>query len=468
MQSSLSATGPPLRIRPHMPRRATAILVATVVLALATHLAAGFGSLRAGASDGQAWAVLGLPGTPAIDAALQSRQRIDGAIAVWTGNLERDSGDFIAAIHLAELYLTRASTTGQAADFDRALDAAGRALAIDASFVPARLLHAQVLFAIHDFSGAQAAAEALLADQPGLPQALATLGDSRLERGDYAGASEAYARLIAAVDGPPVIARQARLAALTGSLATARELAADASLQATSDLEMDPISRAWYHVLAGALAFQAGDVTAAQSSYHAALAEWPTSAPALAGSARALTALGDSEGAIQLYEQAAALYPQPETLAALGDLYALTSRADEAATRYEQVRALAAIDAEAGVFNRGVILFLANHAERPADAVALAAADLETRKDVYGWDAYAWALYAAGQYEQADAAIASARLSGTEDAILDYHAGMIAAALGRDAAAQRLLEAALARNPAFDPLQAQSARATLESLAAGQ
>jgi tetratricopeptide (TPR) repeat protein len=485
MLRSLSATRFPVWARPRLtwlprlprlPRRATAIVSVALVLALASHLAAEFGRQGAGVADGpadgQTSAVIGLPGQPAVDAALESRQRIDGAIAVWTGNLERDSADFIAAIHLSEIYLTRASTTGQTADYDRALDAVGRALAIDASLVPARLLNAQVLFAIHDFAGAQATAEALLVDQPGLPQAVATLGDARLEQGDYAGAAEAYDRLSVAVGGAPVVARQARLASLTGSLATARELAAEAARLATADADTDPgtdpVSRAWYHVLGGALAFQAGDVSAAQSLYQAALVEWPTSAPARVGAARALAALGDSEGAIQLYEQAAALYPQPETLAALGDLYALTGRADEAATRHEQVRALAAIDDEAGLFNRGVILFLANHAERPAEAVALAAADLETRKDVYGWDAYAWALYANGQYEEADAAIIHARAQGTEDAVLDYHAGMIAAALGRDADAQRLLEAALARNPTFDQLQAPAARATLDSLATGQ
>ena len=453
---------------PRLPRRATAIVSVALVLALASHLGAGLGRQGTGPADGQTSAVLGLPGQPAVDAALESRQRIDGAIAVWTGNLERDSADFIAAINLAELYLTRAWTTGQTADYDRALDASQRALAIDASLVPARLLNAQVLFAIHDFAGAQAAAEALLVDQPGLPQAVATLGDARLEQGDYAGSSEAYDRLSVAVGGAPVVARQARLASLTSSLATARELAAEASRLATADPETDPVSRAWYHVLGGALAFQAGDVAAAQASYQQALVEWPTSAPALAGAARALAALGDSQGAIQLYEQAVALYPQPETLAALGDLYVLTGGVDEAATRYEQVLALAAIDAEAGLFNRGIILFLANHAERPAEAVALAAADLETRKDVYGWDAHAWALYAAGQYEEADASITNARAQGTEDAVLDYHAGMIAVALGRNADAQRLIEAALARNPTFDPLQAQTARATLESLAGGQ
>ena len=60
----------------------------------------------------------------------------------------------------------------------------------------------------------------------------------------------------------------------------------------------------------------------------------------------------------------------------------------------------------------------------------------------------------------------SARAIGTVDPLLDYHQGMIEAALGRTAEARRLLRAALDRNPAFDALQAARARATLASLPA--
>ena len=53
---------------------------------------------------------------------------------------------------------------------------------------------------------------------------------------------------------------------------------------------------------------------------------------------------------------------------------------------------------------------------------------------------------------------------GTHDALLQYHAGMIANALGDTARARQLLQAALNLNPGFDPLQAARARATLDTL----
>jgi Flp pilus assembly protein TadD len=55
---------------------------------------------------------------------------------------------------------------------------------------------------------------------------------------------------------------------------------------------------------------------------------------------------------------------------------------------------------------------------------------------------------------------------GTDDPMLHYHAGVIAAALGRDRIAARHLGRALALNPRFDVRQAPRARATLAALGA--
>jgi hypothetical protein len=53
---------------------------------------------------------------------------------------------------------------------------------------------------------------------------------------------------------------------------------------------------------------------------------------------------------------------------------------------------------------------------------------------------------------------------GTRDALLSYHAGVVAAANGETVRARELLTEALAINPGFDPLQASRARAALEAL----
>ena len=448
-----------------VPLRPIALVAAALVIAAASYLAVTLMPRLADSPTAPAPAAVALPdsGLSIVDPAAPLA-RIDEVISVWTANLERDGADFIAATHLAELYLSRARLTGLATDYQRSLQAAEQGLRAHPGLLAASALRAQILFASHDFAGAEAAAEALLAEHPELPQALATLGDARLERGDYAGAATAYRRLESDVASPAVTARLARLAAVTGSLDEARALATDALVAAAADTSLEATDRSWYHVLAGALAFQAGDLSGAERAYGAALAAWPGSAQASAGMGRTLAARGRLEDAITHYERATAAAPQPETLVALGDLLVLAGRPKEAATRYAQVRGIAAIEAEAGLHNRALVLFFANHGESVHRAVRLAAAELEVRRDVYGWDAYAWALYAAGRFDEADAAMHRALASGTQDALLDYHAGMIAAANGQPATAVRHLRAALERNASFDALQAERARATLVSL----
>jgi tetratricopeptide (TPR) repeat protein len=392
-------------------------------------------------------------------------ERIGVAIGTWSANLERDPADFIAAVNLADLYLARAHVTAAPDDYDRALRAVETALETDASLVGARELRARIMFASHDFIGAEMAASDVLADHPGLPQALATLGDARLELGDYDGAADAY-RPIADPPSAPVLARQARLAAITGSLDRARALAADAVTLAEADPDASDVQRSFYQLLQGALAFQAGDLPAALAAYRETVDASPESPQALAGLGRAQAATGDLAGAIGSYERAANIRPEPSILAVLGDLLSVAGRTEDAEARFEQVRGIAAIGAEEGLFNRSIVLFLADHGESVDEVVALAEAELEVRTDVYGFDAYAWALYAAGRFDEADAAMAQARAHETEDALLDYHAGMIAAALGKTEYATDLLRAALKRNPAFDVSGAERARSTLADLEA--
>ncbi len=153
--------------------------------------------------------------------------------------------------------------------------------------------------------------------------------------------------------------------------------------------------------------------------------------------------------------------PRPETLAALGDLLELTGDTTEA----EEQRAMAL--AVGGLApDRQLAKYLADHGVDPDRAVGLARRDLQSRHDAYAHDTLAWALLANGMPQEADAAMRIARSHGTEDALLDYHAGMIAAALGRDEEARDLLRSALERNPGFDPLQSVRAAEALAELEA--
>jgi predicted Zn-dependent protease len=421
------------------------------------------GSGGGGQSAAKASMALGGAATPATQS---TTGRIDRAIGVWTGNLRRDGADFVAATNLADLYLSRARLTGNVDDYGRASQAVDLALAAYPANLAARVLRAQVRYATHDFTGALADARALLRGQPDLAQAVATAGDAQLETGAYPAAAASYARLGTLASGAPLLARQARLASLTGRLHRARMVAARANAAANADTTLTGTDRSWYLVLSGALAFQAGDLAGAQSAYRAAVDAWPGSYLALAGLARATAAAGDLTNAIGLYERAVAIAPQPEFVSALGDLYWLTGKPADADTQYATVSAVQQIaSAQRQLFNRQLVLSDANHGVRLTEALTMARAELFVRKDVYGWDAYAWVLYANGRFAEAQAAIIHAQAQHTEDALLDYHTGMIAAAVGDASRARQLLTAALARNPGVDPVQAERARDMLADLA---
>lgn len=390
---------------------------------------------------------------------------IDHSLMAWTANLARNGTDFLSATYIATLYEARGRLTGDIGDYSRAQTATKQALAVVPDYLTAQVLQARLLQTLHDFPGALAAAQEILQKDPTVLQALATAGDARLELGDVDGAAGAFQALETAASGPAVTARLSRLAFVKGDTASAVLLADRAWAEAAASSQTGP-SLGWYAYLAGMTAISTGSPGAAATWFQQALAVWPDSFLAIAGKARAEAALGRTDDAIVTYQQAIAIAPQPDALTALGDLYALRGDAKLAAGQYATVEAighLAAINQQ--VYNRQLVLFSVNHERDLADALRLAQQELAVREDVYGYDAYAWALLANGRAEDADAAMSRALAFGTRDALLLYHAGEIARALGDTSKARELLGQALAIHGALDPLATSRAAASLASMA---
>ena len=112
--------------------------------------------------------------------------------------------------------------------------------------------------------------------------------------------------------------------------------------------------------------------------------------------------IGHYAQAIELYEHAVAIIPQPEFLAGLGDLYSLTDRPGEAEQQYATVEFIGKLaEINQVVYNRQLALFSANHQRNVSEALTLASTELADRKDVYGYDAAAWALYKNGRDTEA-------------------------------------------------------------------
>jgi tetratricopeptide (TPR) repeat protein len=170
--------------------------------------------------------------------------------------------------------------------------------------------------------------------------------------------------------------------------------------------------------------------------------------------------------AITLYERLVAFLPQPELVARLGDWYTLNGDPVAAQKQFETVTFIGTLEEANGIlYNRQLALFYANHDIQLDVALALAEAELASRQDVYAYDTLAWALYKNGRLAEAALAMETALSHGTQDAQLQYHAGMIYAAQGKTNEATDALQTALTLNPHFDLFQAQIAQETLEQLA---
>lgn len=400
------------------------------------------------------------PGRPHLD----ELERLIHAFDAQTDETPNATG----LAFLGRLELERARLTGDVGSFTRAERALDDAHGLAPSDAEVGTLLATVRFTTHDFTGALDLAHAVYS-AGGDPGALAVRADARLELGRYAAAAADYRTLMSLLPGSAgVQARAARLAFLQGRPADADRLAAAAESAARGEGAFGA-TLAWYGSLRGRLALDAGRYDDAARHYLRAVRLAPDYHVAIAGLAAVRSAQDRYDEAIQLYERAVRLVPEPQYLASLGDLYALTGRDDLAEARYGTVEVIATLArANRQLYDRQLGSFYADHALRPNEALAIAQQSLETRRDVYGYDALAWALYRLGRLDEARAASTRALALGTPDVRLWYHAGMISVGLGDDDLAAEQLTRALHLSPSFDPVQAAVARDALAELEAGR
>ena len=410
------------------------------------------------------------PPPPSLPAAMTlptDAEATEKAIRFLEDRVSRDRDDFIAYNKLAGFYLQRQRETGALNYIDLALRAAKASLvAMPAAMNKGGLATlAQAEFAAHEFVEARDHAKQLSEIEKGKSYPYQILGDALIELGEYDKAGAVYAQMERLGSGIGTETRLARQALLRGQTDDAtRRL----SLALGLAVAQEPPARetvAWLRWQLGEVAFQAGDYARAEKHYREALVTFPDYYRALAGVGRARAAQDDLPGAIENYERAIQLIPDPTFVAALGDLYKLAGRDNDAEKQYALVEQIGKLSvANGALYNRQLALFYADHDVKADDAYTNAAKEYAVRRDVYGADAVAWAALKTGKISEAQAAIKEALKLGTREAKFYYHAGMIALAAGERAAARDLLNRALTLSPRFDPLQSANARKALETL----
>jgi tetratricopeptide (TPR) repeat protein len=380
-----------------------------------------------------------------------SLTQIDHSIDAWSRNLATNPSDYLAATNLAVLYQGRGRIGYDLGDYQRSLAAARRALSIAPEHIPARLAEASTLVSLHDFTAARSAAEAILADDPAQPAALAVRFDALLELGRVDDARRELAAL-RSVGGPAVLVREARLASVTGESDRALELAISARQAAVDDDVQDV---GLYHYAVGEYARLAGDTATARTAFDAALASRSDDLGALIGRARIDAFDGSTPDAVDRLRRATTIAPRPEALALLGDLLHGTPGGDrEAARAFDTIRFIDRLgDAQAATVDRQLLWFELDHGSPDDHLLDRIRVSVEARPDAAGHDLLAWSLYRSGRYREAAVSIVAARALGADDARLGFHDGAIRLALGDRERGRDLLRAADELGPALDPLE---------------
>lgn len=433
------------------------LLILVLVLALSSSACGGSSS----SSD------TSVPVVPAATPIATDASSSESAIRFLEDRVKKDKDDFIAYNKLAGYYLQRVRETGDLNYLELATRAAKSSLEIlpPEQNISGLAALAQAEFTSHEFTASRDHAQQLVSLDPKKSYPFQLLSDSLIELGEYGKAGNLLLELEKRESGANVEIRLGKLSLLRGDIEGAKRRFSNAVIYAQNQLTPSPESVAWTRWQLGEVYFSTGDYETAEKHYRDSLITFPDYFRALASLGRVRAALGDGNGAIETYERATRILPDPVFIAALGDLYQLAGREKEAQAQYALVEQIGKLSNASGIlYNRQIALFYADHDMKAEEAYAQARLEYEKRRDIYGADALAWTALKAGKISEAQQAIKEALKLGTRDARLFYHAGMIANAAGDFSKAREDLKRALALNPQFDALQALQAKRTLESL----
>lgn len=436
-----------------MIRRVKIAFVVLVVAAGGWLGARKLGAFEASAPGARAGAPTAV--SDAVDRATQIR--------VWNVALAQDPVSALALGHLAALYLQRARETGDDRDYNQAEEYARRSLKLRINRNgPSFVTLAAALVAQHRFQEAEQVAKDLVAFDPDIPQYRAQLGEIQMELGHYDGAQQSFDSLYSMRTHLSIAPRLARWAEITGNSAYARKLLAAALTDAKTRRDLPTEQVAWFHLRLGDIDMRNGRMRGARSLFEDGLAIQPNDYQLLDAMSHLEAVESNPKKAIEYGERGIAIELDPATLGTIGDAYAALGDRAKAEEYYKTMEV--AVAGQPGAYHRAWSLFLLDHDRRVPEVLANIQKEIETRKDVYGYDLLAWALHKEHRDLEARDAMTQARRLRTRDAMLFYHTGMIERALGETKRARYFLNEALDVNPGFHPTQPHEARAVLDSI----
>ncbi|MDQ6656085.1 MAG: tetratricopeptide repeat protein [Verrucomicrobiota bacterium] len=285
----------------------------------------------------------------------------------------------------------------------------------------------------HHFAAARDAALRLAKIETNKSRSYALLGDALLESGDVAEAATAFDQM--QQHDPEVVESETRLARLElarGATDAARSHFEKALAAAKEPSQPETEAVLWCELQLGQLAFNTGDWDAAEKYYRMAGDLRPDDSRVLEHLGELRAAQEKYDEALSFFEKAISRAPRPEFWQALGDVYLAMGKPAEAASWHGRARDAFLENVREGNdhYFHHLAGFYSDVEENGTEAVKWARRDLTLRHTAAAHDALAWGLYRAGEPAAAAQEATTALASGTRDAHILFHAGMIFLAAG--------------------------------------
>jgi len=359
-------------------------------------------------------------------------------------------------------YLQKVRETGDPTYYGKAEAAFDAAFKLDSQNVNTLVGKGTLALARHQFAAGLELGQQAHDLDPSRVLVYGVVGDAQTELGQYDAALDTVQTM---VDKRPDLSSYSR-ASYQRELHGDSEGAIGLMQQAVQSGGPNAENVQWVRVQLGNLYFNKNDLVAAEREYQHALVALPNYAYAQAGLAHVRAAQGRSDEAIALYTEAIQRIPLPEFVIALGETEQAAGQQAKANEQYGLLRVIEKLFQANGVnTDMELALFEADHGDAQ-QALTQARTAYAERPNYKAADTLAWALSQAGQQAEATKYVQEAMKIGTQDGLMFYHAGVIAARNGDKTTARARLEQALLVNPNFSPIYVPAARQMLTQIAA--
>ena len=261
------------------------------------------------------------------------------------------------------------------------------------------------------------------------------IADACMGLGDYAEAEAKAQWMINMRRGNvPAMIRGSFLRTVFGETEGALEWLTSA-FKLTSFTETE--ERAWLLTHIARLRLETGKPELADQLLNQALGLFPDYYFTLDSLADTRSAQGKFGEAADLLRRAQKLAPHPRRLFTLAVALKKAGSPEAETVLAEFERRAREVEGKPDNANRELIFYYCDYVRKPAEALRIARAEIDRRRDILTLDAYAWALYSSGQYQEARAQLDTALKVGIRSASLFDHAAAISGKLKDQTAAAK-------------------------------